>query len=296
MTFGALTRAGSQRREMGQAIAELVGDAVSKAYVLGLLLLLSLGWVNRSEQHITPETGIGYWLGIAGVAGLVLLLIYPFRKRIPGLRWIGSTPLWFRLHMALGLLSPTLILLHCNFNPGSANSSVALYAMLIVAGSGLVGRYLYGRVYRNLAGSRLVATDFFTKLSDPLDVDLSPKAMERLEDLIQEAVGPRATLLEAVRLRRSIASKSRRLLPRVRRSCERRAADRPGPAIPKWLARRRRRASLRKWLRDFDRAIWQASSLAVYERLFGLWHVLHLPLFILLSMAIVVHVIAVHLY
>jgi hypothetical protein len=34
----------------------------------------------------------------------------------------------------------------------------------------------------------------------------------------------------------------------------------------------------------------------VYERLFSLWHVLHLPLFFMLLAAGIVHVIAVHVY
>jgi hypothetical protein len=34
----------------------------------------------------------------------------------------------------------------------------------------------------------------------------------------------------------------------------------------------------------------------VYQRLFGLWHVLHLPLIFMLFLAGIVHVVAVHVY
>jgi len=35
---------------------------------------------------------------------------------------------------------------------------------------------------------------------------------------------------------------------------------------------------------------------AIYERLFSLWHVFHIPLFIMMVISGIVHVIAVHIY
>ncbi len=43
-------------------------------------------------------------------------------------------------------------------------------------------------------------------------------------------------------------------------------------------------------------AVRKAAAFAFYERLFALWHVLHLPLFILLILAAIIHVVAVHFY
>ena len=44
------------------------------------------------------------------------------------------------------------------------------------------------------------------------------------------------------------------------------------------------------------RAVRRTAAFVLYERLFALWHVLHLPLFVLLVLAAITHVIAVHLY
>ena len=49
-------------------------------------------------------------------------------------------------------------------------------------------------------------------------------------------------------------------------------------------------------LEQYLAAIRKAAAFAVYERMFALWHVLHMPMFFLLVFAAVVHVIAVHLY
>jgi len=43
-------------------------------------------------------------------------------------------------------------------------------------------------------------------------------------------------------------------------------------------------------------AVRKAAAFAFYERLFALWHVLHLPLFILLVLTAIIHVVAVHFY
>ena len=46
----------------------------------------------------------------------------------------------------------------------------------------------------------------------------------------------------------------------------------------------------------YNATIRKAAGLKFYDRLFGWWHVLHLPLFLLLIVAAVVHIIAVHFY
>jgi hypothetical protein len=66
----------------------------------------------------------------------------------------------------------------------------------------------------------------------------------------------------------------------------------------KWTRRatRKRAAAVRRLLRLYFGAVNKAATLAFYERLLSLWHVLHVPLFILLVLTAIVHVIAVHLY
>ena len=111
-----------------------------------VLVVAVLFWGFRfpTQQYITPQTGFGYALGILGGSAMLLLLVYPARKRIPGLRAIGTTKLWFQIHMALGIVGPVLILFHSNFRTGATNSNVALFCMLVVAGSGLFGGKVLG--------------------------------------------------------------------------------------------------------------------------------------------------------
>ncbi len=50
------------------------------------------------------------------------------------------------------MVGPVLILFHANFSLGATNSNVALFSMLLVAGSGVVGRYIYTRLHARLEG------------------------------------------------------------------------------------------------------------------------------------------------
>ena len=126
----------------------------TSARAFGLAALLVLLWGRQAQlgRLITPERGIGYVLGIVGGSAMLLLLLYPARKRVTWLRFIGGVPEWFRLHMILGVVGPICILFHANFSLGAANSNVALFCMLAVAGSGVVGRYFYTRLHAHLDG------------------------------------------------------------------------------------------------------------------------------------------------
>src|SRR5207245_6911076 len=82
---------------------------VTIIFAAALTALIVFGWMNRHEHYVAPNIGLGYWLGIAGAVSLLLLLAYPLRKRLTGLRLPGNVSLWLRAHMVLGLVGPTLI-------------------------------------------------------------------------------------------------------------------------------------------------------------------------------------------
>lgn len=271
------------------------------AFAAAVAAALVLGWHSSEEGHLTPETGVGYWLGIAGAGAMLLLLLYPLRKRMRSLHRLGTVAGWFRLHMALGIIGPTLILFHSNFKLGSLNSNVALFSMLTVAGSGLIGRYLYARVHLGLYGRR-------AKLEELLaDVDRLRQAIaggQALSDELRDALDAYATraldkprgagwsfvAMLALRLR----------MPRERARLMREVEHRIGAEAKRgrwsWRIRRRHSRQVRKLLRRYFAAVGKAATFAFYARLFALWHILHLPLFVLLVLAAVAHVLAVHLY
>ncbi len=164
-------------------------------------VVLYYGWATQTERYITPKRGIGYALGIIGGSLMLLLLVYSLRKRWHWLRFLGSTPSWFRFHMVLGILGPLCILYHSNFMTGATNSNVALFAMLTVAGSGLAGRYIYAHIHHGLYGHKLQLGELRAGAEGLRNasggISFLPELVTRLESAEQRVLraGPRLSIL-----------------------------------------------------------------------------------------------------
>ncbi len=269
------------------------------AVVLGAIVI---GWLQRDEEIWTPKYGTGYWLGIIGSVAMLTLLIYSVRKRYKSARVVGTIPFWFRTHMLLGIFGPVLILFHANFKLGALNSNVAFFAMVIVAASGIVGRYVYRKIHMGLHGRKAQVKDLLIE-ADAMRQSLGRevRAAEFVaNELTEFSKGldnrvPQTALaslrtgaiiaLRSRRLRRNVVAESRRLI--------RAEAKRSG-----WsrAERRRRQEAVEYLVGRYCSAVRKAAELAFYERVFALWHVLHLPLFFLMLLSGVVHVWAVHNY
>lgn len=268
----------------------------------GVLAALFAGWATRDDGNLTAATGLGYWLGIAGASLMLLMLLYPLRKRLRALRWLGSVPAWFRLHMVCGILGPALILLHTNFRLGSLNSNIALTTMMVVMISGIAGRYLYAKVHRGLYGSSIQVSEILddTEVLKRALANALPNAaaevLTELQSIEAKLLVPKqsfiASLLAFAAHGQMIRSLRIRILRKVRLRVAQRAKD------LKWSNRQRRAQiqAIENELRLYFAALQKATRYAVYERLLALWHILHMPLFLLLIATAIIHVIAVHLY
>ena len=277
--------------------------ALGAPLVFGLLvgLLLLYGWQNRDEGQLSPESGLGYWLGIAGASAMLLLLGYPLRKRVASLQLLGSVTGWFRIHMMLGVIGPALIVLHSNFKLGSLNSNVALLAMLVVAGSGLVGRYLYSRIHLGLYGRRAQIGELQAEveaLKGAIEGTLSlPAGLFAVLDAHAERASKRGSgVLASLGNLLALRWRSKRVRGQLLRAAERHMSVEAKRLGSSRRVRRGHRRRLRKLLKQYFAAVNKTAAFVFYERLFALWHVLHLPLFAILVFAAIIHVLAVHLY
>ena len=170
---------------------------------VGVSILLYLGWMQRGEQFLTAESGLGYALGIIGGSMMLLLLMYPLRKKARFMRNAGPVKFWFRMHMTFGVVGPVGILYHCDFQLGSLNSNVALFCMITVASSGLIGRYLYMRIHKGLYGSKANLDELrrdAQTLKDELAgrVAFAPSLLERLDTFEKQTLCEGADLLTRV--------------------------------------------------------------------------------------------------
>jgi len=260
-----------------------------------------LGWTGRQGRPIDAAEGIGYALGIAGGVPMVLLLLYSFRKRLPFMRRLGPIRYWFRGHMALGVVGPVLILYHCNFQVGSLNSQVALFCTLLVAGSGLVGRYLYAKIHHGLYGRKASLRELVEQLGDSSERLSSRNGVidevrDDLRGLVDQVLVPPDSLWESLSRPVVLAVRTRWLYYRmswtVRRNLIARSVASPA------VAEHRERLQLvtQRFLRQHLRQIRRVSQFNSGERLFSLWHVIHVPFFCMMVLSVIAHVLAVHMY
>jgi hypothetical protein len=264
-------------------------------------VMLYYGWTTQTERYINPYRGLGYALGIIGGSLMLVLLAYSLRKRWAWLEFLGSTPSWFRFHMVLGIAGPLAILYHCNFSTGATNSNVALFSMLTVAGSGLIGRYIYGHVHNGLYGRKLelgelrVGAETLQSLSGR--ISFVPDLVTRIESAEQRVLqaGPKLSVLGFARpLVVGLATVRARwqLHAYIRRSLH--ASSRKSAVVR--TEQRRLRQCARAYVDRRLAATRRVAEFEGFERLFSLWHSLHIPLIFVMVIAAIIHVIAVHVY
>lgn len=268
--------------------------------------LIYWGMHAHLERHITPKRGFGYWLGITGGSMMVLLLIYSARKRAQWLHWIGGTPAWFECHMVLGVVGPVLILFHANFRLGASNSNVALICMLLVAGSGVVGRYIYTRLHARMGGHQ-DSLEQLRQVGEKLraqttKVEFLPGVLDALERVERRFIEPppgaaaRIIHLFTGGIRSFIARwmMRREIRLAVQGALTRRTTD-PSAALIARHAVQLGEVARRYAVRRLD-AGRRTAEFRAYARLFSYWHVLHIPFFFMLLISAIVHVIAVNIY
>jgi hypothetical protein len=281
-------------------------DAIARRaarYGYGLAALAAcIGWyVSRERDLVDPLNGFGYWLGIVGATLMAILLLYPLRKRVRWMRGLGQTKHWFRMHMVFGVVGPLLILYHCNFSLGSLNDTVALFCTVLVAASGLVGRYFYTKVHVDLDGHKATLRELserarITAAERSQTRALVPQLLERMtafdELVLKPPQGTLASLLLPLKLAVETRWAGLKLIRFARAALQRQA--RKSPIVRE--QRPRLQAAINRFIREHLKRVRRVAELNSYERLFSLWHVFHLPFFYMLVVAALIHVLAVHMY
>lgn len=268
---------------------------------LGLGLIIGLTWWVTQQRWFKAGDDVGYWLGVAGGTMMLLLLSYPLRKYVRGLHRLGKVKWWFLAHMLLGVGGPTLILLHSTYRIGSLNAAVAMYSMLVVAGSGVVGRFIYLRVHRSLSGQKASLEQLRTRAG--LDESETRSRLHFAPDVEQRLLAFGERQLSArpgwpTWLRQVFVLPAHMwwvylrcaagLHQPLRKLARRRQWSRSDLARREYLAR--------KLVRRYLTSVVSVAQFTAWERLFALWHVLHTPFVYILAISAVVHVIAVHAY
>jgi hypothetical protein len=276
-------------------------DRTGRYLISGTMISIVLAYLISRRGYYTPGDDVGYYLGLVGGVMMLLLLTYPLRKHLHSFRNLGPVRHWFSFHMFLGVAGPVLVIAHSTFQLKSTNATVAFVCMLLVAASGIIGRFIYVRIHRGLHGQKLNFRELQAKAgfeSEEMHSKLHfvPDVERRLtqfqEYALAENLGFAASALRLFTLG------TRRRITYARCAAELRQAMKERAEIRRWdrdkLRRRQGRAV--RLVYEFLYSVQRVSQFDVYDRLFRLWHVAHVPLVYLLVLSAIAHVVAVHMY
>lgn len=268
---------------------------------LALAVAAAVLWALARSGYYTAGSDLGYYMGVVGGLMMLALLLYPLRKHFRFLQPLGAIRHWFRMHMAFGILGPLLIVLHSTFRVGSLNAGVAMTCMLLVAGSGVIGRFIYTRIHHGLYGHKATLAELQTQLGMcegevqskfhfALKVDQQLKAFGDLAHTRPAGLlaGTWRLLTLGLRARHVHA----RCMRELRRVLGTHAVERGWDRAKL----RRRLDAASDMIRNYLQVACDTAHFGTYEQLFSLWHILHVPFVFMLAISGVVHVIAVHMY
>jgi len=273
----------------------------ASAMLLGVCLLVACAWALSRWSNYTAGSSAGYNLGLAGGIMLLLLFLYPLRKHFRFMHGFGPAKYWFALHMTLGILGPLFILVHSRFQVGSVNAGIALASMSLVASSGIVGRFIYTRIHHGLYGRRaslkelrelagLNSKEVHSKLA------FAPGVENALTEFEAALSAPHRDPLRSAWMFATLWLRGRTVYYQCARELGR---------IYKVQARtegwdrgkyQRRLKAARRLVFTYLQSVQRVAQFNTYERLFSLWHVLHVPLVYMMVFSAVAHVVAVHMY
>jgi len=281
--------------------------------IVGIITFVGFFVVYPQKLYKPGEAlfDFGYNLGLIGGLMMVLLLLYPLRKRIKFFENLGFLPFWFKWHMVLGILGPLFIIFHSTYHfyipfihpQGSTNAAVAMYCMLLVSGSGTFGRFFYTKIHNGLYGRQATVNDIRSEMEQTRNIKSMFSFAPHVESTLEafrahaEKIGQGTGYgfvnfikvgFQATWLKRSLSKELQQIMENQAEENNYNAQQLAGMDVM-YL-------DYRAKIEAYLRAVRDSAQFHTYERLFSWWHVFHIPLVYMMVFSALYHVYAVHAY
>lgn len=232
-------------------------------------------------ERLRPAGTDGLRFGVLGAAAITIgVVTYSLRKRTRPLARAGKLKYWLEVHIFLCSIGPALVLFHSSFHVGGL-IAIAFWSMIVVALSGVFGRYVYVRIPRTVHGQFASLAGVQQErqgLVERLRKDLGPQ-MGQVERLLSSAVRPPTTgfvrALFAAAWFDLIRRRTLRRLKSLLRTLK----------LPD--ANRKEVTRLVGQQLELEQSL---SIMVPFQRLFRYWHLLHLPLAIAMFIILGLHI------
>jgi hypothetical protein len=204
-------------------------------------------------ELLKPSGFIGHGLGIIGTLLIVTGLFgYMARKRLSIFSGIGVLKYWLELHIFLCTLGAVFVLFHTTFKFGGI-ISIGFWSLVVVWMSGVIGRFLYIQMPRNIEGRELTLLET-QNLREELDNELFEKYNLKFSEVKTSRISKIRLKLISNKIPKNDFQKAFQLIRKER-----------------------------KLLRRIER-------LELIKNLFKYWHFAHLPFALIMLIIMLIHV------
>lgn len=235
-----------------------------------------------TDKHnlLKPSGIIGHGLGIIGSMMMISgVVIYMSRKRLKFLSRIGYLKHWLEFHIFLCSVGPLLILFHTAFKFGGI-VAISFWSMIAVVISGVIGRFIYNQIPRTMNGEEanlnLLEVDYNQKL---IEMNLPSQFLNELNRFSSERRIESATISDSITFIIKDFFLLRNYLKNIRKKIRLETTINKSEA--KILS------GLLKNKLILERRI---GILSTMKKLFGYWHIFHLPFAIIMFIIMIIHI------
>ncbi|HKK46587.1 MAG TPA: hypothetical protein VJ964_13765 [Balneolaceae bacterium] len=228
-----------------------------------------------------PTGLVGHGLGILGsLFILVGVATYSLRKRVKIFHRFSKLNYWLHFHIFLCTLGPFWVLLHTTFK-FSGIVSISFWSMMLVVSSGIFGRYVYARIPKTLDGVFLDDTEIEKRQQHLIDRlgTLTGLSGEELK-LAGINLNPRKSYSIGKALVATLKFDMSQYNPQ---------------SLDEALNFQKLDGYQKQQARQLTKELaWTSSQRAIkepFQKVFGYWHVFHIPLTAVMFLILIVHVI-----
>jgi hypothetical protein len=242
---------------------------------------LSLHDRAYSDLHdlYKPSGFFGHGLGIVGSLMMIVgVAMYSIRKRVRRFEQSGELSTWLTAHIFLCTLGPYLVTLHTAFRFGGI-ISIAFWSMVAVVLSGVFGRYIYVRIPKAANGQFLSEAALAARQKHLLAsiLEYHPIDESQVRNLLATVFGTGSgdrKTTDWIRGTYGTGSRRKKLI---------------GQAAVFGMTGTDAKRFAQKMV-DYQNLVNQSSFSGTFQRLFGYWHVFHLPLALIMMTIMLLHI------
>ncbi|MDH5755412.1 MAG: hypothetical protein OEZ55_01925 [Nitrospinota bacterium] len=259
----------------------------SSYHILGFIQ--NFGFLEKYTRADSPSKGIWHLIGIVGSACFIIMMSYSIRKRFSFMVDVGSLRSWLDVHMFLGIVGTILTTTHTTYKFGGL-VSISFWCMVIVASSGLLGRYLYGWIPHQVSGKELEMEEIraYLEASDQQMQDALGKDPQIVNyyDRISSPPGSDQDNAVVAIFKMFFYDLANTLL--IGKIWVELMSDKTMPTSVK--------KQLFSMIREKNNMLRSRNFLSTAQRLLHYWHVFHKPLAVMMFIVMFIHIIVWYLF